>query len=261
MAYPTVMYGPESEPFNIYAANSPAPGNNGSGGQVAQRGRHPLGQQLVLADGRKFRFAENGGTTLTVGHAIGNAAQISTDLDLSAEAGVVGDRTVSFTHGAATVVINYFAEGMLTVSVTPGIADSYKIASHAALTSGGVDTVNLAAGSALRRALTLTTSKLNLIASPYKGVVVVAATILQTPVGVARTALTSGQWGWLQTAGLCPVICTGTMTVGSPAVMLLSGGTAGTPAPASAATQPVVGRVVHVGATGAASTLLLTMDN
>ena len=53
---------------------------------------------------------------------------------------------------------------------------------------------------------------------------------------------------------------TGTMTIGSPAVMLLSGGTAGTPAPASAATQPEVGKVQAVEATGEFSALFLTID-
>ncbi len=259
MAFPGVLYGPVSEAFNIYAAHSPAPGNNGEGGLVAQRGRNKLGKQLVTDEG-KFRFALNGGSTLTIGHVIGNAAQISTDIDLTCAAGAVGDRIISFTHGAATVAINYFAEGKAVISVTPGLADSYGIASHAALGSATAGIMNLAPGHALRRVLS-TASKLDLVANPYASVVVVAATILQTPVGIAITALTSGQWGWLQTAGLCGVICTGTILVGGPVVMLLSGGTAGTPAPATAATQPVVGSVVQPAATGAASTLLLRLDH
>ena len=262
MAFPTIMYGPESEVFSIYAAKSPAPGDNGVGGATAQRGVMPLGQQLILQDGRKFRFALNGGSTLVVGNVIGNAAIIATSVDLTVAAGAVGDRIITFTHGAATEVVNYFAEGLGAISVGAAqLGDAYKIGSHLALTSGGAgQIVNLAPGHALKRALT-TAGRLDLTANPYASVVVVAATILQTPVGVARTALTSGQWGWLQTAGPCPVVCTGTMTVGSPAVMLLSAGTAGTPAPASAATQPVVGRVLVVAATGAASTLMLTLDN
>ncbi len=259
MSYPTVLYGPESLPYEILTAATPAPGSF-TDNTIAQRGKYRLGQQLILGSGKKFRFALNGGTTLTVGHAIGNAAIVSTDVDMSAQGTAAGARSIAFTHGAATVAVNYFAEGSATISITPGLADTYDIASHAALTSGGVDTVYLQPGQQVRRALTLTTSKVDLVANPYASVVVVAATILQHPVGVAITALTSGQWGWLQTRGNCGVICTGTMTVGSPAVMLLSGGTAGTPAPATAATQPNVGLVTVVAATGAASTLFLTMD-
>lgn len=259
MAFPSILFGPESEVFNAYSAVSPAPGNNGEGGPVAQRGRYPLGQQLVLPDGRKFRFALNGGSTLVVGEVQGSAAIITTDQSMTAVAAAVGARTISFVHGAATVVINYFAEGYAIISLTPGLAETYRIASHAALTSSGTDTVNLAPGHAVRTALTAT-SDISLLANPYAGVVVVAATIAQPPVGVAKVALTSGQFGWLQTRGPCGVICTGTMTIGSPAVMLLSGGTAGTPAPASAATQPQVGLVQMVEATGEASGLILTMD-
>jgi hypothetical protein len=256
---PMIIYGPDSEPYNAYSAVVQAPGAAGSGGPVAQRGVHPLGQQLVTADGRKFRFMLNGASTLTIGNVIGNAAIISTDRDLTAAAGLVGDRSVTFTHGAATTAINYFSEGFAVISVTPGLADTYRIANHEALGSGTSGVVNFAAGHALRRVLS-TSSKVDLVANPYASMVVVAATILQTPLGVAVSALTAGQFGWVQSAGVCGVICTGTMTVGSPAVMLLSGGTAGTPAPAAAATNPVVGRVLVVAATGAASTLFLTMD-
>ena len=258
MAYPTSLFGPESLPYTIPAAPV-APGVF-TDNTIAQRGRYRLGQQLILGGGKKFRFALNGGSTLTIGQAIGSAAIIATDIGLTAAAAAVGARSITFTHGAATVVLNYFAEGQIVNSVTPGLADTYDIASHAALTSGGADTVYLQPGQSVRTALT-TSTRVDLSASPYASVVVVAATILQTPVGIAITALTSGQWGWLQTAGPCGVICTGTMTIGSPAVMLLSGGTAGTPAPASAATQPVVGRVLVVSATGQASTLMLTLDN
>ncbi len=258
MAFPTIMFGPESLPYTIAAAPV-APGVF-TDGTISQRGRYRLGQQLILGSGKKFRFALNGGTTLVVGNAIGSAAIISTDQNLTATAAAAGSRLITATHGAATVVLNYFAEGQAVISVTPGLGDTYDIASHLALTSGGADTVYLQAGQQVRTALT-TASRVDLTANPYASVVVVAATILQAPVGVAITALTSGQWGWLQTAGACGVICTGTMTIGSPAVMLLSGGTAGTPAPASAATQPEVGTVLAVAASGAASTLFLTLDH
>lgn len=259
MAFPTVLYGPESEVFHTYDPVSPAPGNNGSGGPIAQRGRLPLGTQLVLQDGRKFRFALNGAAVLTIGEAISSAAIITTDQSMTAAAASVGDRTITFTHGGATVVINYFAEGFAIISVTPGLGNTYKIASHAALTSGGADTVNLAPGHAVRTALT-TASDVSLLANPYAGVIQVAATITGVPVGVAITAIPIADFGWLQTRGPCGVICTGTMTIGSPAVMLLSAGTAGTPAPATAATQPEVGKVLMVEATGEASGLFLTMD-
>lgn len=256
----TLLYGPASEPYNTYDPVSPAPGDNGSGGQIAQRGVQALGQQLILADGRKYRFTRCGATALVVGFVQQSAAIISTDQSMTCAAQAIGDRIVTFTHGGATSVINYFAEGYAVISLDPGEGQCFKIASHAALRNATAgDVVNLAPGNAVQIALT-TTSDLSLMAHAYDGVVLCAATITGLPVGVALTTIPIGDFGWLQTRGAASVTCTGTMTKGSPAVMLLSGGTAGTPAPSSASTQPEVGKVQMVEATGDASGLFLTMD-
>ena len=145
MAFPTILFGPESEPFNTYLPVSPAPGNNGVGGPIAQRGRLPLGQQLILADGRKFRFTRHAATISIPGDVHQSAAIITTDQSMACAVGAVGDRIITFTHGAATVIINYFAEGYAIISLDPGQGQCYKIASHAALQSAVAgDVVNLA---------------------------------------------------------------------------------------------------------------------
>ena len=275
-----ILYGPDSMPFtgintNVAAAVAVA------GAVGVPQGPYALGQQLVLRDGRKFRYCSVGATTLVVGEVISAAVPLSTDQTQSAAASTtvnpytgvattngIGGTAIGLTHGAATVIANFFAEGFVWIAVTPGLSDTYKIAAHVALASGAAtppDVVNLWPGQSIRRALTDTTSKVSLCQHPYSRVIECAATISNEPVGVAVVALTGasgrGNFGWLQTRGPCGVICTGTMTIGSPAVMLLSGGTAGTPAPASAATQPLVGLVLTVETTGRASLLDLKIDN
>ena len=259
MAYPDVLYGPESEVYNTSAAVDPAPGDNGAGGAVAQRGKESLGKQLSLSDGRKFRFTRAGGTNLVVGFVQQSAVIIGTDQSMAAAATAVDSRTISFTHGGATVILNYFAEGYAIVSLDPGEGQTFKIASHAALPSTATGTVNLAPGNAVRTALTAT-SDISLMAHPYDGAVICAATITGLPTGVAITAIPSGEFGWLQTRGPAAVTCTGSILIGGPVVMLLSGGTAGTPAPSSASTQPQVGFVQMPEAGGEASGLFLTID-
>ena len=261
MAYPTVLYGPESEPFNTYAAVSPAPGNNGAGGPIAQRGRLPLGKQLILEDGRKYRFALNNGTNPSIIGDVQQSAVIeTTDQSMACAITAVGSRIITFTHGAATVVINYFAEGYGIISLDPGQGQCYKIASHAALQSAVAgDIVNLAPGHAVRVALTAT-SDLSLLANPYAGVLIMAATISGMPVGVATSIMAASEFGWLQTRGVGAVRGAASNTIGSPAVMLLTGGTAGAVAPASAATQPAVGLVQMVEGTGEAQGLFITLD-
>ena len=255
-----ILYGPESEVFNTYLPVSPAPGDNGPGGPIAYRGRLPLGKQLILEDGRKFRFTRHGATTSIPGDVHQSAAIITTDQSMACAAGAVGDRIITFTHGAATVVINYFAEGYGIISLDPGQGQCYKIASHAELASGGAGSIiNLAPGHAVRVALT-TTSDLSLLANPYDGTTIMAATISGAPVGIAVSACVASSFAWLQTRGVAAVRGAASNTIGSPAVMLLTGGTAGAVAPASAATQPSVGFVQMVEGTGEAQGIFLTID-
>lgn len=256
MAYPTVIFGaPDSLPYELYVVPAAA---------LPQKGRLPLGTQLVMQDGRKFRFAMAGGTLLVVGNVITTATPLSTDEDLTAAAGAVGDRSITATHGGATAVANYFSEGQATISITPGGGDSYKIDNHLALTSGGADVFNLAPGHALRRALT-TSSRVDLSGNPYAFVIQAAATTAAAlPVGVAVSpiAATSGT-GWLQTRGPAGVLTAGTVIGGNRAVFPT--GTAGAAGPetavaANSKVETTIGIVMVVAASAGWSTINLTID-
>jgi hypothetical protein len=234
MAYPTVLYGPESEVFNTYAVVSPAPGNNGSGGAIAYRHVLPLGKQLVLEDGRKFRFAGVGGSTLVIGNVLSSGVATASQQALAPAAAAINDRTISLTTGASTAV-NVFAEGWANVSITPGLGNSYKIASHALMTSGAGDIVNLAPGHAIRVALT-TSSRIDLIDNPYFRVIQLPATTAASCiVGVALVATLTLRGNWIQTHG--------------PACVLgITGLIAGTRAIAPSSTAGAVGPEVATGA-------------
>jgi hypothetical protein len=240
MAYPVILYGPESEVYNQYTAVSPAPGDNGIGGAIAYRGRLPVGKQLILEDGRKYRFTR-AGELLVVGNVLQGPIPISTDASMACAVGVVGDRIITFTHGAATTVINFFAEGYANISLAPGSGQVYKIASHAALRNATAgDIVNLAPGQALRVALT-TTSDLTLVNHVNDGVIQMPITPTACLAGVAIAAIASGSFGWVQTRGIASVLSAASTVNGNNVGSLLTGGTAGAVAPLSAATQPVVG--------------------
>ena len=259
MAYPSILFGPEREVFNDYAAVSPAPGDNGSGGAIAQRGRHALGKQLVLEDGRKYRFSRVGGTALVRGNVLTSAAIITTDQSMALAVGAVDDRILTFTHGAATVVINYFAEGFGVISLAPGSGLAYKIASHAALQSAVAgDIVNLAPGVRVRVALT-TTSDLSLLANTYDGLIQAAATTLTgAPVGIAHTVTAANRFCWVQTRGLASVLTAGVLVVGANAISPT--GVAGAAGPSGAATSAHVGIVQMVEADTEWSGVFLTLD-
>ena len=266
MSNANILYGPDSLAYETYDPVSPAPGAGFEGCNISQRGRYPLGTQLCLIDGRKFRFFLNGATLGVVGDVAQTAVVVTTDVDLTpttptSTLNAAGGRLLSFTHGAGTAVINQYAEGYAVISLAPGAAHTYRIAAHAALTSGGTgEIVYLAPGHQIRETLT-TTSDIDLVPHPYSGNVQCAATITGAPVGVYVTATPANDFGWLATYGITGVLTAGTLTIGSPAVALLTGGTAGAVAPASAATQPVVGRVVRLAATAEWSSIFVTIDS
>ncbi len=265
MAYTSILYGPDSEPYNLYGVADPIPGDNGIGGPIAYRAEHPLGRQLVLEDGRKFRFILNGGVTLVVANVIQAAAALSTSEDNTTAAGAVDDRIITFTHGAATTVVNFFAEGYATISVTPGGGDIYKIASHAALTNAtSGDVVNLAPGNALRRLLT-STSRMDLSRNPYHGTLQAASAVITgVPVGVAVSAILADESGWLQTRGACGVLTNGVLIAGTRAVAP-GAAAAGAASPETAVStdadvEITIGTTLTVAATTAWSTIFLMID-
>ena len=255
----TILYGPDSEVYNTYLPVSPAPGDNGSGGHIAQRGVQALGQQLILADGRKFRFARCG-TLVVIGDVLQSASPIGTDASMACAIGAAGDRIVTFTHGGAITVINFFAEGYANISLAPGSGQIYKVASHLALQSSQAgDIVNLAPGQKLRANLT-TTSDLTLVTHVCDGVIQMPATPLGALAGVALTAIASGSFGWIQTRGIASVLSAASTVSGNNVGCLLTAGTAGGVAPLSAATQPVVGIAQVAEGSGEWGAIDLTID-
>ncbi len=256
-----ILYGPDSEVYSNYAVVTPIPGSGANYGPAITHIR-PFGTQLVLQDGRKFRFAASGGSTLVIGNVLTAGVATASQQNLTAAAGAVGDRLATMTTGASTAA-NVFAQGYLIVSVTPGFADTYKIANHALMTSGAGDIVNFWPGNQLRNA-TSTSSKYDLIDNVYSRVIQSPATTLASAVvGVAITAPVTLRGCWIQTRGVVGALTAGTVIAGTRAVAASS--TAGSIAPetATAATSKLevtVGFTVYAAASGAASTVFLTID-
>ena len=170
------------------------------------------------------------------------------------------------------MIANFFAEGFIHVSVTPGGGDSYKIASHVALSSGAnatvPDVVNLWPGLKIRRALTDVTSKVDLVSSPYSRVIVTPATLpTGTIVGVAITPLTGatgrGNFGWVQTRGPAGVLTDNTtIVVGQQAITSsVTAGAISLITTTNIITEVIIGQIMRVGASAGWSLVDLRIDN
>lgn len=239
MAYPVEIIAAEGEQYTAWASTN--------------RPNHPLGTRMRFADGRIYRFVQNGGSTLVVGDVLQNRANDANHVTQTSTANAAGVRSPVQTLGNTAAAVNLYAEGYMGIVTTPGGGELYVIDNHAAVAGSGVITLNLAAGHAIRTALTAS-SKYSLYANPFKSVIQLPASESGVPVGIAVKALTSGQYGWIQTAGLAMVLASGTLIIGDRAVNL----GAGDAGPAADALQPEIGIVAEVGNTWGA--VKLTLD-
>ncbi len=260
-----ILFGPDSEVYNTYAVVSPAPGNPGAGGSIAFRHVRPLGTQLVLQDGRKFRFAGAGGssTPLVVGNLLSAGALTASQQDLTPAATVVGDRTISLTTGASSA-INVFAEGWAQVSVTPDLGNVYKIAGHATMATAAGDLVHLAPGHSIRVAWT-TSTRVNLVDNPYFRVIQSPSDpVVSIPVGVAVAIVNSQRGGWIQTRGVAGVLEDGSVGVIIAGCIVCGGSAVGGAvhplADDAQDTSPQVGYAIFSSGDTKASPIMLRLD-
>ncbi len=226
MGYPVTIIGAPDEPFNAYASTDQ---------------RYPLGTQLCFHDGRKYRFASTGGSTLAVGDLLQGAAGVSGDRAQTGVANAAGTRSPVVTNTNPTAA-NLYAEGYLVVDTTPGGGELYVIDNNAAI-AAATGTYNLAAGHAIRTATT-TSSTTTLVKNPFQKVIQLPITTGTGPIaGVAVKALTSGQFGWVQTAGMAAVLANGTLVIGDTASATRSAAGAVGPRAAATGTEVQVGWV------------------
>jgi len=217
----------------------------------------PLGVYAETNDGRGFRYALVGATSTVAGKVYQSPAEDTTNLNpsggLSISAAAIGATTVTLTS-SITLALNALAGGIMTVNVGTGVGQTYKISGNTAVSGAAGMVVTLE--DPIRVALD-TSSKINLKANPYNGIIVTPATMTGEIVGVAPSVITNGYYGWIQTRGLTSCLFTGTGTAGT-AVGVLQGGTIGSLAPAIAGT-PIVGFCAGTVITGEYGAIMLTL--
>lgn len=219
--------------------------------------RYPLGMLMVMNDGRKFRYVKAGASTLVLNNLVQGAAPVTNHLAMTPTAAAVNAREVTVTLGATAATKDQYAGGVLLIT-TAAYGEAIAIASHPAAASSAALTLTLA--QKLLTAIPATASSATLVPSAFSGVIQLPTTKTHQIAGAVVTALTAGQFGWVQTRGLANVLTSGTVVLGSTA---MAGGAAGAVTPLSgtgAVTDIAVGTVVRVGATTANSGIYLTLD-
>ncbi len=203
-----------------------------------------LGAQATTGDGRIFRYALAGGTTLVPGTLLQASAEDTTNYqNLAAAATSIGGTQVVMTT-STTATANVLSNGLLVVTTSTGAGYSYGIASNSATSAVAGLTINLNDKIVVA---TTTGSRFDLIPNPYSGVVINPSTASSAPVGVAVYPITNAQYGWVLVAGQGAALADGTVTVGT--TLVASNGTNG-------AVEPLAGvqAVVGIALTGIATT-------
>ena len=200
---------------------------------------HQLGEKMFTADGRAFRYARAGsGAALVTGNLLQAEAEDTGEQGVAIAAAAVGDTTITTTD-SLTVTANEYAGGYITVTVTPGLGQTFKIQSHPAATAATVVfTIEDPVGVALT-----TVTRIDIVPNLYAAVIQKPATETGSIVGVAVNAISASQYGWIQVEGPANVLNdAGTIVVGN--IVVASDATAGAVengANASTEAQPVVG--------------------
>jgi len=183
--------------------------------------RHPLGTLGVLPDGRKFRYAFSG-EAIGAGQVVMQKMGVANhDMDLVVPAAIaVGAMTMTVTLGATAATVDQYADGYIYVNDGAGEGHIYRIKSagtggggHAAVSSGGAITVNLADDGGVDEALD-TNSLCGLMENPYKDCEIWDADDVDGPVlGVAPCEVANDRYFWCQTSGNAAVLIDNTTVV------------------------------------------------
>ena len=182
----------------------------------------PLGTLATAGDGRYYRYVLCDGTTaVVVGKLYQGSAEATTWQNLACAAAAVGATSITTTT-TLTATLNQMAGGYVTVTASTGLGYTYKIKGNTAASSA-VCTIYLE--DPILVAMTVTTSTIDIILSPYAGVVLSNSTISSAPVGVSVFPITAAYYGWLQVRGPASVLADGSIAVGD--IVVASNGTSG----------------------------------
>ncbi len=206
---------------------------------------HGIGEYIATNDGRGFRYAKAGGSALVVGTILQAKAEDTTnEQELSITNAAVGDLSI-VTTSTVTLALNLLAGGFLLVSEgTLGVGETYRIKGNTAAT-GAVTTFTLEDPV---RTATTGSCKVDVKVNPYMAVIIAPTSPTSAIMGAAHFAVASGEFGWVQTRGVCGILAQGTVVVGD-GLVPANTSTAGTVVSrADASLEASIGYALHGGA-------------
>src|SRR3990167_6211659 len=209
---PQTFYGPYGENNATYA-------NAGN----ANLGRFPLGHNLILPDGREYKFAPNDGTAEVAGNLYQSVAAVANHTNRPVDTThAIGATAVSATLTGTAAGADIYAEGIVHINDVTGEGYSYRIKraftaneAHASAVASGVLTVNLTAGESVQVALD-TTSEATFTRNRYHQTTIHASPPTAALTGVSPGVAAADRFYWSQVKGYAAVLANLTLLAGLP---------------------------------------------
>lgn len=218
MAWGNLM---QLSPFDVLQTLQPDySSSNGVNPETLPTGNLSLGAMGYTTDGRKFRLAvlPTTGTTLAACKLVQSNAQTSSYHLGTVSAQSIGDTSITFTFagGAASVVVNQFAGGFISVVTGTGAVQQLQISGSPATTSTTTVVLQLQDPIVIATAANATAE---LYANPYSAPVVtpgssLTGTVLGAPMVGVTVSTTIPTYFWIQSGGFATVLGQGTTGIG-----------------------------------------------
>ncbi len=260
MAFPNVIYGDYGDQFTT---------------STTRINNLPLGHEMILPDGRKFRLARaNSSTALgpaqlltQVGQATGHGNIAASALTISTM--VVGASTITVTARSTVFTVDQYKDGFMLIADDAGEGHVYKIKSNPSAAVSTSVVFTLEDGETVQVAVTAAdVSTVRLSKSPYDGVLLMTSASVHAGqvAGIPAKSIAVDEYFWVQRHGEASVFVGGTATVESEK-FVASTGIAGSAAPIVAGsalatlmeTEPL-GRVIIAGSVAEQALVYLELE-
>src|SRR3990167_7249429 len=209
----------------------------------------PLGSKMVVEDGRTYRFAEAGGTTLERDECTQGEAPSANFLDeavATLAAGVTVLTGVGSTTGNGAASL--FKNGYIWSSTATNANPLYRIKDNTLITAAattGTITLYAATKAAYAAADTITYIK-----NPWKDIIVTPnATATAVVTGVPSVDIALDAFGWVQTSGPALCLIAGTVVLNNPVILTSTAGAVGPAASQTTNLTGIIGNCIAVEAT------------
>ncbi len=184
--------------------------------ETGAKPQFPIGQKAETPNGDVFRYTLMGATVGIANRVYqtqvldGNFNSVAHSVSLA-----VGDTEISFKDGGTALAADEAVGGTILVELGTDLGHIYRVKSNIA-TATNETVCQLEDGVAVQVASATGGSRvLTFQYNPWRKIVIVPTT---TPtgmlLGVPRIILAAGEYGWIQSHGICSILSTGTPLVG-----------------------------------------------